>query len=134
MSKASEIFKLIVAGGGATISYLYGGWSELLGILLAFVVLDYITGVFASGIEGKLSSQVGMKGIAKKVCIFLIVAAAHLADKAIGNGSVIMDATIFFYLANELLSMIENIGRTGVPMPPILTKAVEILKGKSEAE
>jgi toxin secretion/phage lysis holin len=127
-----EIVKLCAAGGGACLSYLYGGWSQLLNILLVFVVVDYITGVVASGIEGKLSSGIGMRGIAKKVFIFVIVAVAHLADKAIGNGSLLMDAAIFFYLANEMLSIIENTGRVGLPVPNILKQAVEVLKGKSD--
>lgn len=129
-----EIIKLCIAGGGACISYLYGGWSSLLGILLAFVAIDYITGVIASGVEGKLSSSVGMKGIAKKVFIFVIVAVAHLADKALGNSNILMDAAIFFYMANELLSIIENAGRVGLPVPDIITKAVDILKSKSQAK
>jgi toxin secretion/phage lysis holin len=129
-----EIFKLCVAAGGGCISYLFGGWSILLQILLAFVVIDYITGVLASGIEGKLSSSVGMRGIAKKVFIFVIVAVAHLADTAIGNGNFLMDAAIFFYIANELLSIIENAGRVGLPIPEILKQAVEVLKGRAQPQ
>lgn len=108
------------ACGGAALSYLYGGWSQLLGILLAFVVIDYITGIVASGVEGKLSSSIGMKGIAKKVYIFVIVAVAHLTDKAVGTNAVLMDAATFFYMANELLSIIENSGRMGLPVPTVM--------------
>jgi toxin secretion/phage lysis holin len=132
---AGSIFKTIVALGGGAVSYLFGGWSPLLGILLAFVVIDYITGFVAAGIEGKLASEVGLKGIAKKVFIFVMVAVAHLADQAIGPETLpilIRDAAIFFYLANELLSIIENSGRIGLPVPPIIVKAVELLKNKSE--
>jgi len=128
----ASFVRLISAGGGACLSYLYGGWSQLLNILLVFVVVDYITGVVASGIEGKLSSGIGMRGIAKKVFIFVIVAIAHLADQAIGNGSLLMDAAIFFYMANEMLSIIENTGRVGLPVPNILKQAVEVLKGKPD--
>lgn len=128
------IFKLIIASGGACASYLFGGWSQLLGILLAFVIIDYIAGVFASAIEGKLSSDIGRKGIAKKVFIFVIVAVAHLVDVALGNGNFFRDATIFFYLANETISILENGGRIGLPIPEVLQKAIEILKGKSQGE
>jgi len=128
---AESIFKSIVAIGGGTASYLFGGWSSLLEILLAFVIIDYITGFVAAGIEGKLASEVGLKGIAKKVFIFVMVAVAHLADQAAGT-QIIRDAAIFFYLANELLSIIENSGRIGLPVPPIISHAVEILKGKGE--
>jgi len=124
--------KTLVAVGGAAASYLFGGWSSLLSILLTFVVFDYVTGVLAAGKEGKLSSEVGMWGIAKKVGIFAIVAAAHLVDRALGDAHLFRDAAIFFFLANELLSVIENAGRIGVPIPPVLQQAVEVLRGKGE--
>ena len=104
----------------------------MLGILLAFVVIDYITGVLAAGHQGELSSKVGFRGIGKKIAIFALVAVAHLIDAATGNANIVRDAAIFFYLANELLSIIENVGTIGVPIPEIFIKAVEIFKGKSE--
>jgi len=125
-----SMFKVVVALGGGAASYLFGGWSSLLGILLFFVVADYVSGFVAAGIEGRLASSVGLKGIAKKVFIFVIVAVAHLADQAAGI-AIIRDTAIFFYLANELLSIIENSGRIGLPIPPVIAQAVEILQGKS---
>lgn len=105
----------------------------MLTILLAFVIIDYATGVIAAGVEGKLNSNIGFKGILKKVMIFVIVAVAHLVDSAIGQNHIFRDAVIFFYLANELLSILENAGRTGLPIPDKLKSAVEILKnGKGE--
>ena len=127
-------FKAVIAVGGCSASYLYGGWSALLGILLTFAAIDYMTGVLASAVEGKLSSAVGAKGIAKKVCIFVIVAVAHLVDTSLGQAHVFRDATIFFYLANELLSILENAGRVGLPIPPIISKAVQVLQGKEGAK
>ena len=127
---SGSVFKTVVALGGGAASYLFGGWSSLLGILVAFVVIDYISGFVAAGIEGKLASSVGLRGIAKKVFIFVIVAVAHLADQAAGT-SIIRDAAIFFYLANELLSIVENSGRIGLPVPPLIAQAVEMLQGKS---
>jgi len=103
----------------------------LLSILLTFVVLDYASGVLAAAKEGKLRSDVGLWGIAKKVMIFAIVAVAHLVDTALGEASLFRDAVIFFYLANELLSLIENAGRLGAPIPGIIKQAVEVLRGKS---
>lgn len=126
----STVYKTVAAGGGAAASYLLGGWSALLGVLLAFVVIDYISGVLASAVEGKLSSSVGMIGIAKKVFIFCMVAVAHLVDVAIGNGDIVRDATIFFYLANELVSILENSGRIGLPVPEPIKRAVEVLRSK----
>ena len=125
-------FQTAVAVIGSLSAYLWGGWSALLGILIAFVAIDYITGVLAAGHQGELSSSVGFKGIAKKIAIFALVAIAHLIDVGLGDGNIFRDAAIFFYLANELLSIIENVGVMGVPIPEILLKAVELFKGKTE--
>lgn len=128
-----EIFyKTITTTVGAIVGYIFGEWSVLLQILLAFVIIDYVSGLLASGVEGKLSSKVGFKGIAKKLMIFVMVAVGHLVDKAIGDGSMIQNAIIFFYLGNELLSILENAGRTGLPVPEQIKNAVDILKGKSK--
>ena len=124
-------FKTLAAVSGAAVSFFFGGWSTLLGVLLAFVVMDYLSGMVAAAIEGVLSSSVGLKGIARKVFIFGMVAVAHLVDTAIADGHVFRDATIFFYLANELLSIVENSGRIGLPVPDIIRQAVDVLKGKS---
>ena len=128
-----NVYKFSMTALGGIIGYLWGGWNALLGILLAFVIIDYITGFIAAGAEGKLSSEVGFKGIAKKILIFVLVAVAHLLDEALGgNNDIFRDAVIFFYLANELLSIIENSGRAGLPVPDVLRNAVEILKGKGD--
>ncbi|MBY6277896.1 phage holin family protein [Symbiobacterium thermophilum] len=132
--QAHDWFRPVAAVVGAVLSYLFGGWNALLGVLLAFVVADYATGVLAAAVEGRLSSAVGMRGIARKVMIFLIVALAHLADTVLGDSHMIRDATIFWYIANELLSIVENAGRIGVPIPPAISRAVEILRGKGEGQ
>jgi toxin secretion/phage lysis holin len=113
---------------------LLGGWSVLLQVLLTLVCIDYISGLLASGVEGKLSSKIGFKGIAKKLMIFVLVAVGHLVDKAIGQGSMIQDSIIFFYMGNEILSILENAGRTGLPVPDQIKSAVQILKGKGEGK
>lgn len=125
------IYKLTATGTGAIIGYLFGGWSVLLQILLTFVVIDYVSGLLASGVEGKLNSKIGFKGIAKKLMIFCLVAIGHLIDEAVGK-EMIQNAVIFFYLGNELLSIVENAGRTGLPVPEQIQSAVQILKGKGE--
>ena len=137
MDRIDVIFKSIVAGAGAVTGYLYGGWDTLLQVLLIFVIVDYLTGIIAGGTNGKLSSKVGFRGILKKVLIFIIVAVAHWVDVAVGvalgeDVAIFRNATIFFYLANELLSITENAGEMGVPIPEKLMNAVEILKGKKE--
>nr|WP_246625126.1 phage holin family protein [Fictibacillus nanhaiensis] len=115
---------------GALSSYFFGSPSMLFKTLVLFIVLDYITGMAAAAYEGKLNSKVGFKGILKKVIIFALVAVAHSLDQLIG-GLFIESATIFFYLSNELLSMIENAGRLNVPIPPFITNAVSLLRQKS---
>jgi len=126
------LYKTIITAVGAIVGYIFGEWSVLLQILLAFVIIDYVSGLLASGVEGKLSSKVGFKGIAKKIMIFVLVAVGHLVDKAIGDGNMIQNAIIFFYLGNELLSILENAGRTGLPVPEQIKNAVDVLKGKSK--
>ncbi|AEG59379.1 phage holin family protein [Desulforamulus ruminis] len=127
-----NICKTVVAIGGAITTYLYGGWTSILGVLVAFVVIDYITGLMAGAVGEGLSSAVGFKGIAKKICLFAVVAVGHLVDTAIGQGNIIRDAAIFFYMANELISILENCGRLGLPVPKILQDAGTVLKKKGE--
>ena len=127
-----DIFRYIVAIGGSLVTYLLGGWSALVQILVAFVVIDYITGVLAAAIRGKLNSNIGLKGIAKKVFIFVIVACGHLVDGAMGTNNIVRDAAIYFYIANELLSILENAGEIGLPVPDMLKNAIERLKGKEQ--
>jgi len=123
-----NVFKTIVSVMGATLSFIFGSWSTLFGILLTVVVLDYITGIISAWINGKLSSDHGRKGIIKKVYIFAIVAVGHMIDLLLGNEPFIRDVTTFFYITNELISILENTGRAGIPLPKKLKKAIEILK------
>jgi toxin secretion/phage lysis holin len=125
------IVKWMVAVGGSIASYLFGGWSALLNILLFFIIIDFFTGIIAAGVEGKLRSTVGLIGITKKIFIFIMVAIAYRIDSILGDIHSLEDAVIFFYLANELLSIIENAGRIGVPIPLKIRKAVEILQGNT---
>ncbi len=119
---------------GSVLSFLFGGWNGLLNALLFFVIIDYLSGILASWIEGALNSMVGYKGVAKKIGIFAIVAVAHVIDSTLGDSHFIRDAAIFFYLANELLSITENAGRIGVPIPPAVKNAVQVLRGKGDQQ
>lgn len=121
--------KFIVGLGGGLASFLFGGWSALIQTLLLFVVLDYVFAVIVATAHGKLNSKIGFKGIAKKVAIFILVAVAHQVDLVIGDGSFVQDAVIFFYIANELLSILETVAKTDLPIPNVLKKAVDTLKG-----
>lgn len=117
---------------GSFYFYLFGEWDLLLMILAIFVAIDYITGLLAAGVEGALSSKEGFEGIIKKVFIFAMVAVATLLDMILTNKNIIRDATIFFYITNEFISIIENAGRVGLPIPPFIRNAVEVLKNKSK--
>ena len=127
-----NIIKIAVGLGGGLASFLFGGWSALLQTLVLFLALDYVVGVMVAGYHGKLNSKVGFKGIAKKVLILLLVAVAHQIDLLLGDGSLIRDSVIFFYLANELLSILESVGKTNLPIPKVLKKAVETLNSRGE--
>ncbi|MED0939615.1 phage holin family protein [Bacillus mobilis] len=134
MDRIDVLLKAFIATFGAFCGYFLGGWDTTLKVLVIMAAIDYITGVFAAGINGELKSKVGFKGIAKKVVLFLLVAAATQADAVMGTNSAIREATIFFFIGNELLSLLENAGRMGVPLPQALTNAVEILGGKQKQE
>ncbi|ALF11881.1 phage holin family protein [Parageobacillus thermoglucosidasius] len=117
---------------GSFISFLIGGADLLIIILLCFVMTDYVTGLIASAIEGKLSSQVGFRGIVRKILVFVLVAVSHLLDIAIGwDNHFIRDAVIFSYIINEFISIVENIGRAGVPLPSFLKKAIQLFKDET---
>lgn len=133
MERIDWMVKGFISLGGASAAYLFGGWGQSMAILFFFVAADYITGFIAGAAEGKLNSEVGFKGISKKVLIFAVVAIAHQIDLFSANESeMIMSATVAFYVWNELLSIFENVGRAGLPLPDVLLRAVEVLRGKSE--
>jgi toxin secretion/phage lysis holin len=116
-------------GGG--IGYFLGGFDGFLYALVAFVVIDYITGLIRGALEKTLSSEVGFRGIIKKVLIFTMVAVGNLVDKSIiGNGEVIRTAVIFFYLSNEGISIIENAAACGLPVPEKLREILAQLRDK----
>jgi toxin secretion/phage lysis holin len=107
----------------------------LLYALLAFVVIDYITGIMCAVVDKKLSSEVGFKGIFKKVLIFALVGVGHILDtRIIGAGSVLRTAVIFFYLSNEGVSLLENAAYLGLPIPQKLKSVLEQLHDRSEKE
>jgi len=125
------IIKILSGSVGAAVGYTVGGWTLLIQVLLVFVIADWITGWVAAWMNGELRSRIGHEGIIRKVTIFILVAIANLIDGILGEGHYIRDAVIFFYLATELLSIIENVGRMGIPMPEVLRSAVKIFQSKS---
>jgi toxin secretion/phage lysis holin len=125
-----NFIKIVVGIGGGLASFLWGGWSALIQTLILFIAIDYALAVLVAASFGELSSKKGFRGIAKKVMILVLVAVAHSIDSILGDGHLIRDAVIFFYLANELLSILETVGRTNLPIPSVLKKAVETLNSK----
>lgn len=127
--------QLVFAGIGGWLGWFLGGCDGLLFALLAFVVIDYITGIMCAVVDKKLSSAVGFRGIFKKVLIFALVGVGHILDtRIIGAGSVLRTAVIFFYLSNEGISLLENAGHLGLPIPKKLKSILEQLHDRSEKE
>jgi len=124
-----------IAAAGGGLGYFLGGWDGFLYALLAFVVIDYITGIMCAVLDKKLSSEVGFRGIFKKVLIFSLVAIGNIVDQyVIGEGLVIRTAVIFFYLSNEGVSILENASHIGLPVPQKLKDILEQLHNRSDKE
>lgn len=120
---------------GGFLGWFLGGVDGFLYALVAFIATDYITGVMCAIVERILSSEIGYRGIFKKVLIFALVGVAHIIDQnIIGDGSVIRTAVIFFYLSNEGISIIENATRLGLPIPEKLRDVLEQLKGGGDKD
>lgn len=127
--------QVVFATVGGWLGYVLGGLNGFLYALLAFVVIDYITGLMCAVLDKKLSSEVGFRGIFKKVLIFSLVAVGHIVDQnVIGDGSVIRTAVIFFYLSNEGISILENTVHIGLPVPQKLKDVLEQLHNRSDKE
>jgi len=110
--------QVAISAIGGWLGWFLGGVDGFLYALLAFVVIDYITGVMCAIVDKKLSSEVGFRGIFKKVLIFALVGVGHLIDsRLLGTGEAIRTAVIFFYLSNEGVSLLENAGHIGLPIP-----------------
>ena len=126
-------FAFAVIGGW--LGYFLGGCDGLLYALIAFVVIDYLTGVMCAINDKTLSSEVGFRGICRKVLIFLLVGIANILDvHVIGTGSVLRTAVIFFYISNEGVSLLENAAHLGLPVPQKIKEVVEQLHDRAEDE
>ena len=127
--------KLIFAAVGGWLGWFLGGCDGLLYALIAFVVIDYVTGVICAVTDKKLSSAVGFKGVCRKVLIFLLVGIGHILDaQVIGSGSVLRTAVIFFYISNEGVSLIESAAHLGLPIPSKLKAVLEQLHDRAEKD
>jgi len=134
-------FCTIIGVIGTFISKLFGGWTEDMVTLVIFMAVDYIMGLIVAGIfhksnkseTGSLNSHAGWVGLCKKGVALLFVLIAHRLDILLG-ADYIRTATIIGFIANEMISIVENAGLMGLPLPEIVTKAIEILKHKGDGE
>lgn len=135
MKEFWNTIQLIFTAIGGWLGWFLGGCDGLLYALVAFVAIDYITGVMCAVINHRLSSEVGFKGIFKKVLIFLLVGVANILDvQVIGTGCVLRTAVIFFYISNEGVSLLENAAYLGLPVPEKIKTVLEQLHSRSESE
>jgi len=127
------ILQTVIAVLGGWLGWFLGGLDGFLYALIIFVIVDYITGIMVAIINKELSSEIGARGIFKKILIFILVGIAHIIDsRLIGEGSVIRTAVIFFYLSNEGISIMENSSRIGLPIPQKLKDVLAQLHGKGD--
>lgn len=135
MKEFWNTIQLIFAAIGGWLGYFLGGCDGLLYALIAFVVIDYLTGIMCAISDHTLSSEVGFRGICRKVLIFLLVGIANVLDiHVLGNGSVLRTAVIFFYISNEGVSLLENAVHLGLPVPEKVKDVLEQLHGRAEGD
>lgn len=132
MSKIQIIIDSIAGAVGAVLGFMYGEVNGLFWALIAFMALDYITGVIVAVIEKRLSSEVGFRGLAKKFLILVFVAVGHISDTYILGGTpAAMSAVMLFYIANEGISIVENASALGLPVPQKIKNVLRQIKSKS---
>lgn len=133
MKEFWNTIQLIFSAVGGWLGYFLGGCDGLLYALLVFVTVDYLTGIMCAINDHTLSSEVGFRGICRKVLIFLLVGMANILDvEVIGTGSVLRTAVIFFYISNEGVSLLENAAHLGLPVPDQIKLVLEQLHDRSE--
>lgn len=114
---------------------LIGGWDKVMGILVIFIIMDYLTGVGLAIKERQLNSEIGSKGLLKKAAIFIVIILAAQLDRIVDNPvNLFRTSAGLFYIANEGISITENIGKLGAPLPAFIKKALEQLRGKNDEE
>ena len=135
MKEFWNTIQLVFAAVGGWLGYFLGGCDGLLYALIAFVAIDYITGVMCAISDKTLSSEVGFKGICRKVLIFLLVGIGNIIDvQVLGSPGVLRTAVIFFYLSNEGVSLLENAAHLGLPVPDAIKTVLEQLHDRAEGK
>ena len=129
-----EFICAAAAGLGTFLSFVFGDWDVALQCLVIAIAIDYISGLIKAFINKELSSKIGVKGLLKKVGVLLIVALATLIDKITGESGMVRTLVIYYFVANEGLSVIENLGEAGLPIPDVIKKALKSLKNESKGK
>lgn len=132
MNTIIDCCKIIFAFIGGIFGWIFGGFDSLIYALIAFVAIDYITGILLAIHMKKLSSVIGFKGISKKILIFMVVSMGNIVDNILGTGSALRTLVIMFYLANEGISILENAGLMGLPIPEKLKNAIQQLNNNNK--
>lgn len=136
-----SVFSMICGAFGSFLTYLFGGWDSILLALIVFMAIDYITGSILALVfhkspkseSGAYESRKGFKGLCRKFIILFFVIIGHILDNTLGF-DYIKNFVCIAFMTNELLSIIENAGLMGVPIPKVITNAIELLKKKTEGE
>lgn len=135
MKEFWNIIQAVFTAVGGWLGYFLGGCDGLLYALLVFVILDYLTGLMCAIVDKKLSSEIGFRGIFKKVMIFVMVGIGQVLDvQCLGSVGILRTAVIFFYLSNEGVSLVENAAHLGLPIPEKLKAVLEQLHDRAEKE
>lgn len=129
-----EFICAAIAGLGTFLTFIFGDWDVALQCLVIAVALDYISGIIKAFVNKELSSKIGLKGLLKKVGVFVIVALAVLIDKITGESGAVRTLVIYYFVANEGLSIVENLSEAGLPIPDVIKKALKSLKNEAKGK
>ena len=130
-----SLYKAATAALGTAATYLWGGFDAVFLALVTLACLDYLTGWASAWVGGRLSSDVGRRGIVKKVGMFVVISVCHIMDQLGGLGEPILrTVAIWWYIGNEALSIVENLGEVGVPIPGRLRQALAVLRDRHDGE
>lgn len=131
MNLYDERFNLVIAGLGTFLTWLFGAWDIALMVLVCFMVLDYLTGLIKAYLTKKLSSNVGLHGIARKSVILIVLIMSVMLDRILNSGTWVFRTLVcYFYIANEGLSILENCSVIGLPIPNKIQESLEQLKNR----
>lgn len=135
MEKILDYSKLLLPMLGTTIAWLFGTWDNSLTILIVFMILDYVTGVIKAFMKKEISSDIGLRGIARKSLILIVLIVAVLLDRLINNETWLFRTVVcYFYIANEAISLLENVAGMGLTIPAQLQEALIQLKSGNKKE